>query len=110
MLADFARRLAGEVGQPHRSRGAALLARQALESALDLHWRRRAPGLGECSMRTQLICLPEFSADPELAGRVSFVWWALSRVCHHHPSELPPSERELAELLDVVDDLVGTVV
>ena len=39
-------------------RATALLARQALEAALDDLWRVRAPGVEAGSMRAQLLCLP----------------------------------------------------
>ena len=88
-------------------RATALLARQALESALDDFWKVRAPGMEQCSMRAQLLCLPYFlqaSKPPgpqalgneHLAERVSYAWAGLSRACHQHPYELPPTCRAVA--------------
>src|SRR5204862_6107750 len=70
-------------------RATALLARQALEAALDDLWRLRAPGLDQCSARAQLLCLPYFlGGDDKLGERVSCTWMGLSRAVHHHPYEL----------------------
>jgi hypothetical protein len=44
-------------------RASALLARQALESALDELWLRRAKGLELCSAKAQLLCLPAYLGD-----------------------------------------------
>lgn len=71
-------------------RTAALLARQALEEWVDEVWARRpeTAGLVECTMRTQLTCLPAY-IEPGLAARAAYVWAALSRACHHHPTSWP---------------------
>ena len=55
-------------------RATALLARQALEAALDDFWRVRAPGMEHCSARAQLLCLSYYLGDEELAERVSYAW------------------------------------
>lgn len=89
-------------------RASALLARQALEAALDDLWRRRAPGLERCSMRAQLLCLPAYlPADVDLATRASFAWMGLSRGSHHHAYELPPAAVELSTWIEVVEQLAG---
>src|SRR5437868_9846559 len=90
---------------PHTARiwprASALLARHALEFALDGLWRRRAPGLERCSMRAQLLCLPAYLAtDGDLATRVSYAWSGLSRASHHHAYELPPAAAELSDWID----------
>lgn len=101
-------------------RAAALLARQALEAALDDFWPVRAPGMEHCSMKAQLLCLPYFLqapkpsgpqalADEKLAERVSYAWAGLSGACHQHPYELPPTSSELLGWLGVVDQLVARV-
>ena len=91
-------------------RAAALLARQALEGALDDLWRLRAPGLDKCSVRAQLLCLPYYlSVDDKLAERVSYTWAELSRGVHHHPYELSPTSSELLEWLATVELLVESV-
>ncbi len=87
-------------------RAAALLARQALEAALDELWRLRAPGLEQCSARAQLLCLPEYLRQGDLATRVSYAWTGLSRACHHHVYELPPTAAELDRWIGIVEELV----
>jgi hypothetical protein len=90
-------------------RGAALLARQALESALEELWQRRAPGLEQCSARAQLLCLPEYLRQGDLAERVAYAWSGLSRACHHHAYELPPTAAELESWIEIVEELVDAV-
>jgi hypothetical protein len=90
-------------------RASALLARQALESALDELWLRRAKGLELCSAKAQLLCLPAYLADPEFVGRVSYSWAGLSRACHQHPYELPPTSGELSDWIGTVETLVERV-
>ena len=111
-------------------RATALLARQALEGALDDFWRRHSPGMELCSMRAQLLCLPYFlptfakatvgKQDPRtlrpqdlreghLAERVSYAWAGLSGACHQHPYELPPTSAELMGWLGTVNELVASV-
>ena len=87
-------------------RATALLARQALEGALDDFWKVRAAGMEHCSMRAQLLCLSHYLGDEDLAERVSYAWAGLSRACHQHPYELPPTSAELLGWLSIVDDLV----
>lgn len=92
-------------------RASGLLARQALETALDDYWRRHAPGLERCSMRAQLLCLPSYlhgdGADG-LAERTAYAWIRLSRACHQHVYELPPTAAELAGWIDIVDHFVAS--
>jgi hypothetical protein len=91
-------------------RATALLARQALEAALDDLWRLRAPGLEQCSARAQLLCLPAYlPGNEELAERVSYTWAGLSRACHQHAYELPPTSSELLVWLATVEQLVARV-
>lgn len=92
-------------------RAGALLARLALETALDDYWRRRAPGLEQCSMRAQLLCLQSYmrndNAD-DLAERIAYVWIRLSRACHQHAYELPPTAAELAAWIEIVDQFLAS--
>jgi hypothetical protein len=59
-------------------RTAALLARQALEEAVDSHWTAKTETAPLChaSMRSQLICLPAY-LDRGLAHQVAYTWAAL---------------------------------
>ena len=90
-------------------RAAALLARNALEMAVDDYWTRKRIPLGCCPTLPQLICLREYLGDEDLAGRVHHAWNALSRACHHHPYELAPTAGELGMLLSTVDELLRFV-
>jgi hypothetical protein len=91
-------------------RATALLARQALEAALDDLWRIRAPGIEHCSVRAQLLCLPYYvNGAAELADRVGYAWAGLSRACHQHPYELSPTASELLGWLTTVEQLVAHV-
>ena len=89
-------------------RAAALLARQALEAALDDFWREKGVALDGCPTRPQLICLRGY-ADAKLAGRIHHAWAALSGACHQHPYELAPGHAELTAWLGNVDDLLTTL-
>ena len=88
-------------------RAAAFLGRQALEDAMSWCWMSRAPGLEDCSKRAQLLCLPEFLEDEDLAGSAAHVYGRLSLACHHHPYELSPTASELSAWLDEVDRILA---
>jgi hypothetical protein len=81
-------------------RAVALLTRQAIEVAMMEFWMVRAPGLEWCTTHAQLLCLPDYVRDSEIAESGSHAWNSLSRVCHHHPYELLPTAGELRVLLD----------
>lgn len=87
-------------------RASALLARQALEAALDRYWAARGLAFETYSRRPQLICLARYAEDAEMAGRVHHAWNALSDACHHHAYELAPTAAELAGLIEMVEELV----
>jgi hypothetical protein len=89
--------------------GVALLTRQALESALDELWRRRAPGIAAASARAQLLCLGNYLRHPGLAEGVGYAWSGLSRACHHHAYELPPTAPELQGWIATVSEFVDAV-
>src|SRR5262245_17723278 len=92
-------------------RAGALLARQALETALDDYWRQHAPGLERCSMHAQLLCLPQYLHGDnanDLAERTAYAWIRLSRACHQHAYELPPTAAELAGWIDTVDQFLAS--
>jgi hypothetical protein len=61
------------------------------------------------NITTQLISLPFFLNDPDLARRVRQCWHALSNACHAHPYELAPTSSELVGWLEVVDELVASI-
>lgn len=82
-------------------RAAALLARQALEAALDDYWLSRGLALGRCGTRQQLICLREYLPATD-AGLVYEAWATLTRACHHQAYELAPTEPELRRAMAAV--------
>lgn len=87
-------------------RAAALLGRQALEESLDAFWERTLPGMTKANFATRLACLPQYLKDNEVADGVKVAWSALSRACHHHPYELPPTAHELIRWLERIGGLV----
>lgn len=78
----------------HWPRTCALLIRLALEAALDGYWKRVAPSAADCSMRAQLLLLPQF-ADADTVRLAREAWLGLSRAAHHHAYELAPTAGEL---------------
>lgn len=92
------------------SRAVAILTRQALEQALDEFWaaNRTTAGLCDCTMKTQLTCLPAY-LEPQLARQISYVWAALSNACHYHPYDLAPAAAELTDWMHTVRDLIVTI-
>ena len=83
------------------ARASALLARQSLETAMDLLWRKRSPIVAQCSTTAQLLVLPSYLRDQEAARDAAYAWSALSRACHHHAYELPPTASELRALIEL---------
>ncbi len=76
-------------------RASAILARQALEQALDNYWEQTRPEVAQVrAQHPKLLCLPSY-LDPESARLAAQVWVTLSRACHHHAYELPPTAEEL---------------
>jgi energy-coupling factor transporter ATP-binding protein EcfA2 len=89
---DRARRAVKALG------GQAWLLRLELETALDRYWSRVRPEIAAVhAQRPKLLMLAAF-AGPDLARRVSYLWWALSRAGHHHRYELGITFGELARL------------
>lgn len=86
-------------------RAAALLARQALESAVDTLWLSEEPGVEAASARAQFICLPSY-LEPSLARRVSQAWISLTQATHHHAYDLAPTADELSAWIDDVSELL----
>lgn len=84
-------------------RAAALLARQALESALVRRLHPLHPALASCPARIQLLCLSELVGAREEAAQVAHVWQGLSRTCHHHAYETTPLAAELEAWLLTVE-------
>ena len=91
-------------------RATALLARQALEAALDDFWKASpaTAGLARCTRKTQLTSLPAY-LNPRLARDVGYLWHALSNACHYHPYDLAPTAAELSGWIDAVATLQATI-
>jgi hypothetical protein len=111
-LADAAERVLVDPGDALFgcwARASALLARQSLESAMDLLWRARAPIVVQCSMSSQLLVLPSYLRDQEAARNAAYAWSALSRACHHHAYELPPTASEMRSLIALTRRVVAAI-
>ena len=89
-------------------RAAALLARQALEQGLDQFWRGKGLKLDGLATKPQLICLPAYLADRELAAKANDAWSNLTRACHYHPYELGVGQDELKTWLESVAEVVSS--
>jgi hypothetical protein len=91
-------------------RTSALLARQALEQAVDSRWAAlpETRGLERAKMRSQLLCLPSY-LDQALAHQIAYTWAALSNACHYHPYELAPTSAELSSWIYDVSRLVALI-
>jgi hypothetical protein len=88
-------------------RACAWLLRLELEAALDDFWRRVRPEIAAAqAQRPKLLMLTAY-AGPEIARRVNYVWWALSRAGHHHNYELGVTSAELVRLRDELVVLLG---
>ena len=81
-------------------RAAVLLARQALEEALDRFWASRSPDLLQASMRAQLLCLGSLMNNERDAADVDQLWSALSDACHFDACAPVPSAEEIHVWLD----------
>jgi len=91
-------------------RASALLARHALEQLLEDFWSPIAPSLvATRNVRAQLIALRGYPPVRDSASPVSAAWAGLSRGCHHHPYELPPTRAELDWLIATVEQFAETV-
>ena len=94
---------------PGWPRVVAVLARHAIEESLCQYWALREPGMERCTGHAQLLCLPVYLSNRELARATAAAWSDLSRACHHHPYELAPTANELRALLDVAHRFAAEV-
>ena len=60
-------------------------------------------------MTTQLICLPFYMDDRDVAYRATQCWYSLSSACHAHPYKLAPTVAELERWLEEVAAFISTV-
>ena len=100
--------LDGSITVPGASaaRGAAVIARQVLEEAVERRCRELAGTTGRPTARSQLVLLRELG-DPEIAAAARVAWDGLSRACHHHSYELQPTVREVRALVELVREIAG---
>jgi hypothetical protein len=89
-------------------RAVAVLARQALESAVDDIWREWESRMTAASWRSKLIALPQFVAA-STANDARSCWESLSGVCHVRQYDLPPTDLELEDLLAVSRRTIGAL-
>ena len=97
-LLDESRSLLDAPPSPHPGlweRAAILLARQALEEALDDFWRARSPDLLHASMRAQLLCLGPLMNNDHDAARITQLWGALSDACHFSAVQPTPAAAQV---------------
>ena len=83
-------------------KAAALLGRQALETAIS----QRFPEIANASGRARNLCLPTLLGDRELARDLIQSWGALSRATHYHAYDLSPTATELEHWLEPVARLI----
>ena len=86
-------------------RAAVLLARQALEEALDRFWASRSPDLRQASMRAQLLCLGVLMNNERDAADVDQLWGALSDACHFDACTPAPGAEEVHVWLNETERL-----
>ena len=100
--------LSGDTDIParRRTRAAALLARTALELAVDARLAAEGAGIEKAGMRAKLVCLRALASD--IADDAAVAWAGLSRACHHHAYELAPTAGETRHLADLVERVLGT--
>jgi hypothetical protein len=91
-------------------RAASLLARQALEDLLEEFWALTSPPMCHSrNVRAKVLALHGYPHVAPVASRVNAAWAALSRGCHHHPYELPPTRDELLGWMEVVAEFRAAV-
>jgi hypothetical protein len=83
-------------------RGAALLARQALELSLKQFWEMHQPGMELASVRAQFLALHDVKVDRRTIADGHIAWDLLTRACHHHPYELSPAQEEIVDWIATV--------
>ena len=80
-------------------RAVAVLARQAMERALDDYWSVADPSMvGVRNTRASFVCLRLNWSDDDAAAAY-YSWQLLSRACHYQSYDVEPSASEVGELL-----------
>lgn len=98
--------LDGTIAMPHHQapRAAAFLARQGLEDLALVLCVRHGIHSGMETMGARLIVLRE-RVDRTTADKLERAWAGLSRACHHHAFELPPTASEVRGLIELVTSI-----
>ncbi len=91
-----------------RSRGAALLARQALELAAIQHMENTHDAINRPDFSAVLVVLNELAKpeERECIQRLSWAWSALSSACHTHAYPLEPTHAELYRWMEAIDAFI----
>jgi hypothetical protein len=82
-------------------RACAWLIRLALERSLDEYWASSLPGAEDCSMRAQLLILPQYAGE-SVAAAARDAWFGLAGAAHHHAYDLAPTSVELRRWHELV--------
>jgi hypothetical protein len=85
------------------ARGAALLARQAIEAMLEEYWQMQSPPMAQASLRAQFLALHVYVPDADLIRAGHVTWSLLSRACHYHPYDLAPTADEVQGWVTAAD-------
>ena len=93
-------------GFANRARGAALLARQSIETALAAYWREVAPGAERASRKAQFVSLRYCLGDARLAASAHQAWAELSSACHHHPYDIAPTATEVLQWIEATAPVI----
>ena len=91
-------------------RASILLARQALEDALDEFWCARSPDLRQASMRAQLLCLGALMHNEHDAADVDQLWGALSEACHFNAVQPTPGAAQVHAWLNQTEQLCALLI
>jgi hypothetical protein len=94
---------------PGWARSVVLLARQALEDALNLFWVQRAPGMERATGKSRLVSLRYYLSEPEISRRAHHTWSVLSDATHYRGYDLAPTAAELRGWLTEVGELVAAL-
>ncbi|GAA1481175.1 hypothetical protein GCM10009624_16150 [Gordonia sinesedis] len=109
-LLGYAQRLLDDLGEHtsgNSSRLAALLARQALEVAIDLRCAELGAECPRSTMRSRLVILRGLGRDAAVADRCTSLWHQLSAACHQHAYQLAPTAGEVRSLCAGVAVAIG---
>ena len=76
---------------------------------MSANWQNTDSSISHSSMRAPLLSLQVYFPNEAMAESVSLTWAALSRACHCHPYEFPPTPNELGRHLRVAAQFTEAV-